>query len=285
MSDGRASLAGQAAVVTGGGAGIGRAAALALARRGADVAVIDIDPERAAEAVEAVTALGRRATAFQADATDVDAVARAVAAADDHFGRIDVLVNNVGGVRAARFVDQSERSWRRHIDINLVSALAATSLAATAMVRDGRSGAIVNVSSIEGTRAAPMFAVYGACKAALLSFTRSMAVELGPHGIRTNAVTPDWVRTPGNSGVRSGPVPEPLPSRPAAVERRLAAYVPLGREGLAEECGNVIAFLASPEASYVNGAVIPVDGGTWASSGWNQLPDGGWSLFGSEPMY
>jgi NAD(P)-dependent dehydrogenase (short-subunit alcohol dehydrogenase family) len=280
-----APLDGQAAVVTGGGAGIGRAAALALARQGADVAVLDIDPERAQVVAAEVEQAGRRGLAVPVDAMQIDAVGDAVTSVDRHFGRIDVLVNNTGGVRPGRFVEQPERSWRRHIDLNLVSAFAATKVAADAMIRGGRGGAIVNVASIEGTRAAPMFAVYGACKAALLSFTRTMAVELSEHGIRANAVTPDWIRTPGNSGLLTGPVPPELPPRPPEMVRRLEAYIPLGREGLDDECGEVIAFLASPAASYVTGVVIPVDGGTWASSGWTRAADGGWSLFGSEPMY
>jgi NAD(P)-dependent dehydrogenase (short-subunit alcohol dehydrogenase family) len=273
-------LDGQAAVVTGGGAGIGRAAAEALTRRGARVALIDVDAGRATEVAEVLGGL-----ALPADVKDPDALVAAIAAADEHFGRLDILVNNAGGVRPGRFVEQPERSWRKHIDMNLVSMLTATSAAAGAMIRSGRGGAIVNVSSIEGSRAAPMFAVYGACKAAMLSFTRSMAVELAEHGIRTNAVTPDWIRTPGNSGILAGPVPDELPPRPEAIQRRLEAYVPLGREGLDAECGEVIAFLCSPAAAYVNGATIPVDGGTWASSGWTRTPDGGWSLFGAEPMY
>jgi NAD(P)-dependent dehydrogenase (short-subunit alcohol dehydrogenase family) len=279
-----ASLDDRVAVVTGGGAGIGRATVLALARRGADVAVLDIDPDRAQVVVAEVEQLGRHGLAVQFDALQADEVEGAVSSADGHFGRVDVLVNNTGGVRPGRFVEQPERSWRKHIDMNLVSALAATKVAADAMIRGASGGAIVNVSSIEGTRAAPMFAVYGACKAALLSFTRTMAVELAEHGIRCNAVTPDWIRTPGNSGVLTGPVPAELPPRPPEMERRLEAYVPLGREGLDDECGEVIAFLASPAASYVTGAVVPVDGGTWASSGWTRTADGGWSLFGSEPM-
>jgi NAD(P)-dependent dehydrogenase (short-subunit alcohol dehydrogenase family) len=271
----------QAAVVTAGGAGIGRATALALAGRGVDVAVLDIDPDRAAQTVAGVEALGRRGLALAVDMLETDAILGAVGAADEHFGRLDILVNNAGGVRPARFVEQSERSRRRHIEMNLVSALTTTGAAVPAMIRGGRGGAIVNVSSIEGTRAAPMFAVYAAAKAALLSFTRTMAVELAEHGIRTNAVTPDWIRTPGNSGVGDGPIPDPLPARPPELEARLDAYVPLGREGTAEECAEVIAFLCSPAASYVNGVVLPVDGGTWASSGWTRT-EHGWSLFGPD---
>jgi len=277
-------LEGKVGVVTGGGAGIGRAAALALARRGADVVIVDIDTARARSVADEVQALGCTGLAVSADVRDQATIVAAIDTADARFGRLDILVNNAGGVRPGRFVDQSERSWRRHIEINLISMFTATSEAARVIIRGGAGGAIVNVASIEGTRAAPMFAVYGACKAAMLSFTRTMAVELAEHGIRTNAVAPDWVRTPGNSGILAGPLPDELPQRSEAMARRLQAYVPLGREGLDTECGEVIAFLCSPAASYVNGAAVPVDGGTWASSGWTRTPAGTWSLFGAEPM-
>src|SRR5262249_28791654 len=151
-----APLEGQVAVVTGSGAGIGRAAALALARQGADIAVLDIDLDRAKAVVAEVEQSARQGLAVQFDAMQIDQVVDAVGSVDEHFGRIDVLVNNTGGVRPGRFVEQPERSWRRHIDLNLVSAFAATKVAADAMIRGGRGGAIVNVSSIEGTRAAPM---------------------------------------------------------------------------------------------------------------------------------
>lgn len=277
-------MKGASALITGGGAGIGRAAALALAGRGVDVAIIDIDATRAEAVATEVQLLGCSGLAMAVDVRDQVALRDAVDAAASQFGRLDTLVNNAGGVRAGLFANQTERSWRNHLEINLMSMLTATSAAIPAMIDGRRGGAIVNVASIEGTRAAPMFGVYGACKAAMISFTRTMAVELAEHGIRANAVAPDWVRTPGNSGVPAGPVPDELPPRSESMARNLRAYVPLGREGVDTECGEVIAFLCSPAASYVNGATVPVDGGTWASSGWTRTSTGTWSLFGAEPM-
>jgi NAD(P)-dependent dehydrogenase (short-subunit alcohol dehydrogenase family) len=274
-------LADQVAVVTGGGAGIGQGIAVALARWGCDVVVAEIDPQRGQQTVAEVERIGRHALLVPTDVMDTEQVAAAVAAAEDRFGRLDVLVNNAGGVRGARFLDQSERSWRRHIDINLVSVLAATSYAASAMNRGGRGGSIVNVTSIEGSRAAPMYAVYAACKAGVVSFTQTMALELAEHGIRVNAIAPDHTRTPGNSGLRAGPVEPgwdaPRPPDEAAAFARL---VPLGREGDIAECGDVTAFLCSPLARYVTGVTVPVDGGTWAASGWVRHPEGGWTLAG-----
>ncbi|GAB2982052.1 SDR family oxidoreductase [Amycolatopsis acidiphila] len=273
-------LSGQVALVTGGGAGIGQGIALGLAKRGAAVVVADIEPERAGHTVRMVADSGGDAIAVTTDVMDTAQVEAAVKTAEDRYGRLDILVNNAGGVRGRRFLDQSERSWRRHIDINLVSALSATWHAAHAMVRGGRGGAIVNVASIEASRAAPMYSVYAACKAGVVNFTRTMAVELGEHGIRVNCIAPDQTRTPGNSALRTGPVEEgALRVRPAEEQEALARYVPLGRAGHVDECGDVTAFLCSPLARYVTGVTVPVDGGTWASSGWVR-EDGGWGLYG-----
>jgi NAD(P)-dependent dehydrogenase (short-subunit alcohol dehydrogenase family) len=147
-------LTGKVAVVTGGGAGIGRGIAVQLATHGADVAVIDIDPDRSAQAVAAVEALGRRAISAPADVMDTDALRASISAADEAFGRIDILVNNAGGVSGRPFLDQSERSWRRHIDINLVSMLASISAIAPIMIRVG--GRLDRERRQHRGRAAPM---------------------------------------------------------------------------------------------------------------------------------
>ncbi|WP_181781871.1 SDR family NAD(P)-dependent oxidoreductase, partial [Pseudonocardia pini] len=252
--------------------------------RGAAVVVVEIEAARGEQTAAMIHERGGQALVVPTDVMDTAQVAAAVAAAEERFGRVDILVNNAGGVRKRRFLDQSERSWRRHIDINLTSVLAATWHAAHAMVRGGRGGSIVNVASIEASRAAPTFAVYAACKAGMVNFTRSMAVELGEHGIRVNAIAPDLTRTAGNSGVRTGPVdPAAMRQRGPREQAGLEGYIPLGREGHVDECGDVVAFLCSPMARYVSGVTIPVDGGTWASSGWVRAPqaeaDKGWVLF------
>jgi NAD(P)-dependent dehydrogenase (short-subunit alcohol dehydrogenase family) len=239
------SLNSQAAFVTGGGGGIGRAIALALAGAGADVAIADIVPERCEETASRVRELGRRALALPTDVMETDQIRAAVAATDTEFGRLDILVNNAGGVSGRPFLEQSERSWRRHIDINLVSMLAATSAAAPIMIRGARGGAIINVTSIEGSRAAPNFSVYAACKAGMISFTRTMAVELAEHGVRVNAIAPDHTVTPGARGNREGPVdPATWPQQTPEQRDAWARLIPLGREGVDEECGSVAVFLA-----------------------------------------
>jgi NAD(P)-dependent dehydrogenase (short-subunit alcohol dehydrogenase family) len=272
-------LTGQVAVVTGGGGGIGRAIALAYAEAGADVAIADIIPERGEEAAERVRAFGRRALAVPTDVMDTDQVRELIAKTDAAFGRIDILCNNAGGVSGRPFLEQSERSWRRHIDINLVSMLAATHAAAPIMIRGGRGGSILNVTSIEGSRAAPNFSVYAACKAGMINFTRTMALELSGHGVRVNAIAPDHTVTPGSRGNRAGPVdPDAWPQQTPEQKDAWARLIPLGREGVDTECGQLAAFLASPIAAYITGALIPIDGGTWASGGWFRNQADKWTL-------
>ena len=265
------SLKGQAAIITGGGGGIGRAIALSLASAGADIVIADIIPERCEETAERVRELGCKALPIPTDVCDSEQIRAMVVKADQTFGRIDILVNNAGGVAPKKFIEQSERSWRKLIDLNFVSMLAATSAAAPVMIRGARGGSIINVASIEASRAAPNYAVYAGCKAGMLNFTRTLALELSEHQIRVNAIAPDYTVTPGLSGNIKGPVtPETwtqlTPEQEAAVGRR----IPLGRRGIDIECGHLALFLASHLSDYITGAAIPIDGGTWASSGWSR---------------
>jgi len=274
-------LTDQVAIITGGGGGIGRAIALAYASVGAHVVIGDIVPERCEETVARVREMGRRALAVPTDVSDTNQVRALIERADGEFGRIDILVNNAGGVSHKPFIEQSERSWRRVIDLNLVSMLAATAAAAPVMIRGKRGGSIVNVSSIEASRAAPQYAVYAACKAGMLNFTRTMALELAEHGIRVNAIAPDYTVTPGVRGNHTGPVDPTRWVQPTAQQDEAAARrIPLGRAGIDTECGQLAVFLSSAMSSYITGTVIPVDGGTWASSGWVRDKDGKWSLTG-----
>lgn len=272
-------LTGQVAFVTGGGGGIGRAIALCMADMGADIAIIEAVPERCDQVAAMVEARGRKALCIPGNVMDVDGLQGAIAAAADRFGRLDILVNNAGGVTRRNFLDLAEKNWRRHIDLNLVSNLAATQAAVPVMIEGGRGGSIINVTSIEGSRAAPGYAVYAACKAGINNITRTLALEFAEHRIRVNTIAPDYTRTPGTSGQFTGPVDEskwfePGPAQLDAIRRR----IPAGRWGFEEECGKVAVFLASPMASYLTGAIIPVDGGSWASSGWVRDRNENWIL-------
>jgi NAD(P)-dependent dehydrogenase (short-subunit alcohol dehydrogenase family) len=262
-------LTGQVAFVTGGGGGIGRAIALCMADMGADVAIIDIAPERCEQTTAMIEERGRQALCIPGNVMDVESLQHAIAATKERFGRLDILVNNAGGVARRDFLDLKEKNWRRHIDLNLVSVVAATSAAVPIMIEGGRGGAIINVTSIEGSRAAPGYAVYAACKAGVNNLTRTLALEFADHGIRVNTIAPDYTTTPGLRGNLTGPVDESTWYEPSASHKEsIAKRTPLGRPGIDEECGKLAVFLATPMSSYITGATIPIDGGTWASSGW-----------------
>ena len=272
-------LTDQVAFITGGGGGIGRSIALAFAAAGADIVVADIVPERCEEVAERVCEVGRSALPVPTDASNPERIRAAVDQVKARFGRLDILVNNAGGVSRRAFLDQSEKSWHRVIDLNLISMLAATSSAVPAMIEGGRGGAIINVSSIEASRAAPGYAVYAACKAGMNNFTRTMALELAEHGIRVNAIAPDFTVTPATRGNVDGPV-DPTKWLPVSPEMEDAhrRRIPVGRPGIDAECAQAALFLASAMGSYVNGVILPVDGGTWASSGWVRDRTGKWVL-------
>ncbi len=262
-------LTDQVAVVTGGGGGIGRAIALAFASVGANVVIGDIIPERCEETAARVRELGGKALAVPTDVMETAQIVALIERASSEFGRIDILVNNAGGVSPRLFIEQSERSWRRHIDLNLVSVLAATSAAVPIMIKGGQGGSIITVTSIEASRAAPSYSVYAACKAGLNNFTRTLAVELADHRIRVNAIAPDMTDTPGIRGNRAGPV-DPSTWIEFSDEQKniVARRIPLGRPGIDTECGNAAVFLASRMSSYITGVILPVDGGTSGSGGW-----------------
>ncbi len=268
-------LTGKVALITGGGAGIGRGIAVGMAEFGADVAIADIDVAAADTVAALVRAKGRRALVIPTDVLDRDAIRAAVAGTVAALGGIDILVNNAGGTRPLDLVDHSDRSADKQIDINLKNLVAATQAAAKAMIAAGGGGSIINIASIEGMRAAPSYSVYAACKAGMLNFTRSIALELGAHGIRVNAIAPDLVVTEAMVRFR----PDMIERQGLEARRR---HVPLQRAGNFDDCAGAAVFLASAMASYVTGITINVDGGTWASSGWTRDSDGRWELFPSE---
>ena len=274
------SLEGQVALVTGGGAGIGRGIAISLAGHGASVVIADVNDARAAKTVSLIADIGGRALAVHTDVMDTEQVRAAVETTAASYGRLDILINNAGGVSGRNFLEQSERSWRRHIDINLVSMIAATHAAAPLMIAGGHGGKIINITSIEGSRAAPKYAVYAACKAGMISFTRTMALELSEHNIRVNCLAPDMTVTPGLRGIMNGDADdETLESMQNNSANDIKGYIPLGREGRVNDLGDAAVFLCSEMSSYITGVTIPVDGGTWASSGWTRTADRtGWRL-------
>jgi 3-oxoacyl-[acyl-carrier protein] reductase len=272
MDTRRAFLDGRTAIVTGAGAGIGRATALACAAFGARVAILEIDPETARAAAAAVEAAGGEALAVAVDVRDGEAVERAVDATVERLGGVDVVVNNVGGTFRAPFLETVEKGWDAILRTNLKTVFHGTRAAAPRMIAGGRGGSIVNVVSSEGLRGAPGYAPYAACKAAVINFTRTMALELAPHGIRVNAVAPDICLTEGLEGMLSD-----------AEKARHPFMIPLGRAAAPDEVASVVVFLASGMASYVTGVTVPVDGGTHAAGGWYRDPAGGAWVLGPPP--
>ena len=266
-------LTDKVAIVTGGGAGIGKGIALAFARFGADVVIADKDAEAGEQAAEEVSQTGRRGVAITTDVRDFAQVQAMVAATVEQLGKIDILVNNAGGTRMAPFLELGEEGWKRHIDLNFGGLFGPTDAAAKVMIEQGTGGSIINVASIEATRAAPLFSVYAACKAGMLNFTRTLALELGDHNIRVNAITPDVVDTP-----HLALFDQHFQYLSGGEEGRRRA-VPLSRACTPDEIAGPCVFLASEMARYITGATLAIDGGTEASSGWVRDTQNRWTLF------
>jgi 3-oxoacyl-[acyl-carrier protein] reductase len=264
------SLAGKVAVVTGGGAGIGRAIAETFAACGAAVVIAERDPRRAQDVASAISARGARALACVGDVTQqaaVDALARETLAA---FSRVDVLVNNVGdwlGFSNA-FVESTDDQWRALFDANLGAALRCTRALAPAMIARGDGGSIINLTTIEAHRGIPGNVMYSAFKAATEGFSRSLALELAPRRIRVNCIAPETTDTP------QVPVMSWLPEE---LRARIPYWIPLGRFGTPDDLAGAALFLASDLSAWVTGTTIQVNGGALAAAGWYRTPRGGWT--------
>jgi glucose 1-dehydrogenase len=238
------------AIITGAGSGMGRATAMRLARDGYAVVVAEIDQERAASVAFEI---GDAALPFAVDVSDAAEVEALVAETLERLGRLDAMVANAGVPHGAPFLELDEATWERVLAVNLKGVFLCGQTAARAMVAAGRPGAIVNVASTYAEVTAEEASAYSASKGGVRMLTKSMAFELGAHGIRVNAVGPGWIRTGMN----------PLDD-PAQLER-LEPTIPLRRIGLPDDVADVIAFLLSEDARYVSGQTIFVDGG-WLTS-------------------
>ncbi|HVF10300.1 MAG TPA: glucose 1-dehydrogenase [Abditibacteriaceae bacterium] len=241
------------ALVTGGGLGIGRACALRLASEGARVAILDSRPEGSEITANLIHEAGGAVLCVQADVAREAEVQTATRQVLDQYGQIDILINNAGMASGQLFSELDEATWDRNIEVNLKGMYLCARAVLPGMA-ERRSGAVVNIGSVNAVAAINLPA-YSAAKAGLISLTQSLAVEYGPRGVRTNIVCPGTVRTPiWEDYVKAHP----------HVFEQLAKWHPLGRVAEPEEIAAVIVFLASAEASFVNGATVMVDGGLTA---------------------
>jgi NAD(P)-dependent dehydrogenase (short-subunit alcohol dehydrogenase family) len=247
-------LAGQTALITGGGTGIGRAIALAFAREGAQVAVAGRRMEKLQEIVEVIEQQGGAALAVNVDVTNAADASRAAAETTARFGRLNILVNNAGRLHVSTIETIPEEEWDRVIDVNMKGPFL-MSRAALPELRKAGGGAIVNIGSILGLIGAKERAAYCASKGGVTMLTKAMAVDHAHEKIRVNCICPAIVETALVRGLfDSAPDGE-------ALRRARAALIPLGRMGTPEDVAEMAVFLASRESSWMTGAVIPLDGG------------------------
>ena len=247
-------LKGKVVLITGASSGIGHAGAIALAKAGAKVAVNYCKNQAGAEnAVAKITAEGGEAFAIRADVTRAADVAAMVKAVRDRWGRIDVLVNNAGDLIARRpLAEMTEEYWDDVMTLNLKSVFLCVKAVFEEMVAR-KDGCIINMTSIAARNGGgPGTSAYAASKGGVLTYTKSLAKELAPHGVRVNGIAPGLIATPFHERYSPGDV---FP--------RLVTLVPMGRAGTSEDIADVIVFLASPAARYITGETIEVNGGLW----------------------
>ncbi len=244
-------LASRVALVTGGSRGIGRSIALALARRGAKVIVnYTSRPDAAASVVAEIVAAGGQAAAVGFDVSDSAAVTEAIKAVGKEHGSLDILVNNAGVAINGLLMRFSDDQWQKTMAINLGGAFNCTRAAASLLLRAKEHGRIINITSVVGEIGNAGQAAYAASKAGMIGFTRATARELASRRVTVNAIAPGFIETEMTA--------EHLPEEQ---KQKLLGDIPLGRIGSADDVANTAAFLAGPEASYITGQVLRVNGG------------------------
>jgi 3-oxoacyl-[acyl-carrier protein] reductase len=245
-------LDGKTAFVTGASQGIGRACALALAKMGARVALAARNEEKLAAVAAEITAAGGQAQPFVVDVADQTSIQIAAKAAIAHFGSVEILVNNAAITRDTLLLRMKLQDWNAVLNTNLTGAFLLTQAFLNPMLR-GRWGRIINISSVVGRTGQAGQANYAASKAGLIGFTKSMARELASRSVTVNAVAPGFVET----------------AMTAALDQKqrdtFLTHIPLGRAGTEEEVAHAVAFLASPQAGYITGHVLDVNGGLFMS--------------------
>lgn len=255
-------LTGKVAVVTGAGAngGNGHATALALAGAGADLLLTDVDLDGVRETAREVAALGRQAVAVPCDNGNPEDIRTACATLDREFGRIDILVNNVGIGHRSRPEDLSLSDWQWVVRVNLDGTFLWSQELGRRMIRQESGGSIINISSIAGSSALGRGNfVYSVTKGGINQFTRELAIEWAPHRIRVNAIQPAQIMTPALKRIFEDPQLDADKTR-----QRMLTGIPLDRFGEPEDVAKAALFLASDAAAFITGHLLPVDGGSLA---------------------
>lgn len=249
-------LTSRTAIVTGGAMGIGFGIACRLAEAGASVVIADMNKAAAGEAAEKLKARGWKATPVETDVSDAAAVRRLMEAAVKACGSVDILVNDAGIYPSVPVMQLQEKDFDRIIAINLKGAFLCTQAAAAQMIRQGRGGKIINITSIDAVHPSSVgLATYDASKHGLWGFTKNVALELAPHGISVNAIAPGGIDTPGTGAGR------PVSREMEEMTQQFRAKIPMHRMGEPDDIGKVALFLASGLSDYMTGTQVVVDGG------------------------
>lgn len=243
-------VTGKVALVTGSGRGIGKAIALMLAQRGADIVINDLDIDNATHTVEEIKALGRKAIAIKADVSSEVEVEEMVKECKNQFGRIDILVNNAGLISTKLLQETTVQDWDRIMSINLKGVFLCTKAVYPYMM-DQKSGKIINIASVAGKRGGGLFgkSAYSASKGGVISFTKAVAREAGEFGINVNAVTPGFTDTEMVTGMSQNQ------------RESVISSIPMRRAGKPEDIAKAVCFLASSDSDYISGEIMDVDGG------------------------
>lgn len=261
-----ARLTGKVALVTGagsmnGGMGNGKATAIRLAQEGAAIAALDLDLDAAEETCALIRDEGGRALALAADVTQEEHVRAAIAQCLSEFSQIDILQNNVGILKTGGAMDSTVEDWDALVNVNMKAVFLPTKHVLPHFVERG-AGVVTNISSIAGLRyLGTPYIGYNATKGSIISFTRNLAAEMAPHGIRANAILPGFIDTPMARNITEQNADDPGDIDWDALDKQRAARIPLGRVGTPWDVANAAVFLASDEASYITGTEITVDGG------------------------